>query len=252
MKRAEGSSKGRRRGVVVAFAALIAFGGAGLAGCSQSYKADTYAADGVLRTNKVERGVIIGFREVKIRANGTVGAVTGGAMGGILGSQSGTFGVNAALGTVGGTTLGGILGTTIEHVTGDTIGWEYIVQKKDGELLSVTQQDDAAVPIGQKVLIITGVQSRLVPDYSVSIDPAPAKPTPLVTSEPPPAVAPAVPPPTDPAPAAASGASSTTPAAPSAPAPSVSSEPSPAPEARAPEPAPEQGIPPASRTTAPQ
>nr|WP_188259173.1 hypothetical protein [Azospirillum tabaci] len=144
-----------------------------LAGCTPNYSPNTYAASATQQANKVERAVVIGFRQVKISTNGTVGAVTGGAAGGVLGSQSGTFGINAALGAVGGTAIGGLIGTSIEHVTGDTTGWEYIVRKPDGELLSVTQREEKPIEIGQKVLVIAGSQARIVADYSADPTPAP-------------------------------------------------------------------------------
>ena len=145
-----------------------------LAGCAPNYSPNTYAASATQQANKVERAVVIGFRQVKISTNGTIGAVTGGAAGGVLGSQSGTFGINSALGAVGGTAIGSLLGTSIEHVTGDTTGWEYIVRKPDGELLSLTQKEEKPIEIGQQVLVITGSQARIVADYSAAPDPAPA------------------------------------------------------------------------------
>ncbi|WP_395455728.1 hypothetical protein ACHMW5_11425 [Azospirillum melinis] len=138
----------------------------GLAGCTSDYSPNTYASSAVQQANKVEPGIVVGFRQVAISANGTVGAVSGGAAGGILGAQVGTGGMNAALGTVGGTAIGGLLGTAMEHIAGDTNGWEYIVRKSNGELLSLTQKEPQPLPIGQKVLVITGSQARIVPDYS--------------------------------------------------------------------------------------
>lgn len=158
----------------VSFCLFIAAAG-GLAGCTSDYSPNTYASNAVQQANKVEPGVVVGFRQVAISANGTVGAVSGGAAGGILGAQVGTGGMNAALGTVGGTAIGGLLGTAMEHIAGDTTGWEYIVRKSNGDLLSLTQKEPQPLPIGQKVLVITGSQARIVPDYSTPADPAPAK-----------------------------------------------------------------------------
>lgn len=149
---------------------------AALVGCAPDYSPNTYASNAVQQANKVEPAVVIGYRQVKISASGTVGAVSGGAAGGILGAQADTSGIFSALGGVGGTIVGGIVGTTIEHTAGDTVGWEYIVRKPNGDLLSVTQREPAPIPIGQKVLVITGNQARIVPDYSVALDPpAPAE-----------------------------------------------------------------------------
>ncbi|WP_448191773.1 hypothetical protein [Azospirillum sp. sgz301742] len=167
---------------------LLAVGLAGVAGCTPNYSPNTYAAGAVQQANKVETAIVVGFRQVAISANGTVGAVTGGAAGGVLGSQSSTFGVNSALGAVGGTAIGSLLGTAVEHVTGDTKGWEYIVRKPDGTLLSVTQHEEKPIALGQKVLVITGSQARIVPDYSVAPEPAPAS-APAPSQDPTPAPA---------------------------------------------------------------
>jgi outer membrane lipoprotein SlyB len=147
-----------------------------LVGCAPDYSPNTYGGNAVQQANKVEPAVVVGFRQVRITAGGTVGAVAGGAAGGVLGAQADASGIVSALGAVGGTVVGGLVGTTIEHVAGDTTGWEYIVRKSNGDLLSVTQREPAPIPLGQKVLVITGTQARIVPDYSVALDPAPASP----------------------------------------------------------------------------
>lgn len=152
---------------------FIAISVAASVGCKPDYSPNTYAANAVQQANKVEAGVVVGFRQVAISANGTVGAVTGGAAGGILGSQAGGSGISTALAAVGGTAVGSIVGTTVEHASGDTTGWEYIVRKPNGDLLSVTQREPQPLPIGQKVLLITGNQARVIPDYSVAVEPTP-------------------------------------------------------------------------------
>src|SRR5882724_8166734 len=137
------------------------------AGCTPDYSPNTYASSAVQQANKVEPAIVVGFRQVEISANGTVGAVSGGAAGGILGAQADSGGITAALGGVGGAIIGSLVGTGIEHATSDTTGWEYIVRKPNGEMLSVTQREKTPIPLGQKVLVITGNQARIVPDYLV-------------------------------------------------------------------------------------
>lgn len=146
-----------------------------LSGCGGNYSANTYAAAAVQQANKVERGVIVGFREVAVTAEGTIGAVTGGAAGGIAAAQSPVGPVTRAFTALGGTLVGGLIGTATEHAVADTKAWEYIVREPSGELISVTQTDPAPLPIGQSVLVITGKQARIVPDYTVTF-PEPAKP----------------------------------------------------------------------------
>jgi outer membrane lipoprotein SlyB len=144
---------------------------AALGGCAPEYSPNVYASNAVQQANKVEPAIVVGFRQVKISASGTVGVVSGGAAGGILGAQTDVSGVNSALGALGGTIVGGVVGSTFEHTTGDTTGWEYIVRKPNGEMLSVTQRERTPIPLGQKVLVIAGNQARIVPDYSVTVDP---------------------------------------------------------------------------------
>ena len=148
-------------------AALLA-----VAGCSPDYSANSYSSNAVQQANKVDQAVVIGRRLVGVTSGGTVGAVTGGAAGGIAGSQVGN-GVTSAFGALGGSVVGGLVGSAVEKTTGETHAYEYIVRKPAGELLSVTQQDAKPLEIGQRVLVIAGNQARIVPDYTVQIDPAP-------------------------------------------------------------------------------
>jgi len=139
--------------------------------------------------------VLVGVRPVKVSAEGTVGTVTGSAAGGIVGTQTAT-GVASAFGALGGAVVGGLAGSAIEHSVGDVRAWEYIVRKEDGELLSVTQQDHVALALGQKVLVIAGLQARVVPDYTVAIAPPPPPPTPVeVAPAPAPVIVETLPPP---------------------------------------------------------
>ena len=138
-----------------------------LAGCAPSYSPNTYSSNAVQLANKVEAGAIIGFREVQISANGSIGAVTGGAVGGVLGAEY----ANSALIAVTGTTVGGMVGNALEHAARDTTGWEYIIRKDNNDMLSVTQRERAPLGLGQRVLVIMGPQARVVPDYSVPQEP---------------------------------------------------------------------------------
>ena len=140
---------------------------AALAGCGPDYSPNTYSTAAVQQANKVDQGVIAGYREVAIRADGTVGAITGGAAGGVLGAQAPDGGVITALSAIGGTLIGGLVGTGVEHVADDTKAFEYIVRKPGGDLISVTQRDTTPLEVGLKVLVIEGKQARIVPDYSV-------------------------------------------------------------------------------------
>lgn len=142
---------------------------AGLAGCASNYSPNTYSSTAVQQANPVDQGVVVGAREVGVSADTTVGAVTGAAAGGVAGSQVGG-GVTSAFGAIGGGLLGGLAGSAAQHVEGDAQAYEYIVRKKNGDLISVTQQDTQELRIGEHVLVIAGKQARIVADYTVPVD----------------------------------------------------------------------------------
>ena len=157
----------------------------GLAGCGGDYSPNTYAPNAVQQAAKVDQGVIVGIRAVDITSNGALGAATGAAAGGIVGSQAPGGGMTAAIGAVGGSLVGGLIGTTAEHVSSDSTAYEYVVRKKSGELVSVTQKDQVPLHLGQAVLVIAGPQARVVVDYTMpEMAAPPAKPAAEATKPP--------------------------------------------------------------------
>ena len=154
-----------------------------LAGCKANYSANTYAANAAQEEAAVQRGTIVGVRQVMISADGTIGAATGGAVGGVAGSQVAGAPLVTALGAIGGGLVGGIGGAAAAHVVADTKGWEYIVDEEPGDkLVSVTQTSKMPLPIGLHVLVIADAQqARIVPDYTVQLAAAPPAVKPAVT-----------------------------------------------------------------------
>ena len=132
-----------------------------LAGCGDSYTPDTYATRAVQQANKVEQGIIVGVRRVNISAEGSTGAATGAAAGAVVGAQAPGGSLTAALGGVGGALVGGLFGKAAESVAVDAPAFEYVVQTRRGELISVTQREDKALVVGQKILVIAGTQARV-------------------------------------------------------------------------------------------
>jgi len=197
-----------RTGLAIGMAALSCVL---LGGCTPDYSPNTYASNAAQQANKVNQGVIVGVRAVQISADTTLATATGGAAGGIVGSGFGE-GAGSAVGAVAGTVAGGVVGNVVGHAAGDTNGFEYIVKKSNGDLLSVTQKDPQPLGIGAHVLLIEGPQARIIPDYTVpvmveALHPEEAKPGTTAKSEPPATPLGTVPP------AAAATAQSTTPAA---------------------------------------
>jgi outer membrane lipoprotein SlyB len=140
-----------------------------LAGCARDFSPNTYGTQAVQQANKVNQGVVIGVRKVDIKGDSATGAATGAAAGGIIGSNVGK-GTASALSTLAGTVSGGLIGATAEQAAENTWGYEYIVKRGNGDLLSVTQHDEKPLAIGTKVLLIEGAQARIVPDYTVQLE----------------------------------------------------------------------------------
>ena len=142
-----------------------------LIACGDRYSPDTYATRAVQQANKVEPGVVVGVRKVQISAEGSTGAAAGAAAGGVLGAQTPGGGIGQALGGVGGALVGGLIGKATESAAVDTPAYEYVVRTEKDDLLSVTQTDTVPLALAQKVLVITGNQARIVPDYTVATGP---------------------------------------------------------------------------------
>jgi len=137
--------------------------------CGSRFSADEYSARAVQQANPVQQGVIAGSRRVAIAAGGEAGAAAGAAAGGVLGSAAAAGNsVSGALGAVGGALVGGLVGSAAERSSANTDAVEYLVRRNDGELVSVTQRDAVPIPLGTRVLVITGNQARVVPDYTGS------------------------------------------------------------------------------------
>ena len=155
-----------------------------LAACAPDYSPDSYASRAVQQANKVDQGVVVGFRAVQISADGTAGAAAGAAAGGVAGTRVGGGDITSAFAGIGGGLIGGLWGTAVEKSVGTTNGFEYIVRRTNGEMVSVVQRDETPLAIGQKVLVIAGAQARIVADYTVPVDPQPATAAPTAPATP--------------------------------------------------------------------
>jgi outer membrane lipoprotein SlyB len=160
--------------------------------CGPDYSPDTYSGNAVQQANKVEQGIVVGVRAVMISADAGLSSATGAAAGGIAGAQV-AGGAVGALSALGGSVAGGVAGNVVGHAAGDADGFEYIVRKPGGDMLSVTQKDASPLGIGAHVLIIEGPQARIVPDYTAPIEVQPLHPAAEPATQPkaePPAAAP--------------------------------------------------------------
>ena len=147
-----------------------------LAACGNRYSPDEYNTRAVQQANRASQGVVVGFRAVRVSSDGATGAAAGAAAGGAVGGAVGAPDrVACAVGAVGGARGGGLLGTAAERATASADAFEYIVRKSNGDLVSVTQRDLVALPVGARVLVIEGAQARIVADYTQPVPGAPVQ-----------------------------------------------------------------------------
>lgn len=127
-----------------------------------------------------DTGRVVSIREIPLQGAGGGGGGNGAVWGGLLGAGSGaTIGaitsnslggalVGALLGAVG----GAIAGTIADGQRGSGRGIEVIVQRDDGQRVTIAQQDDGDVQLGDRVQIIQNRQgvAQAVRDPSVRQD----------------------------------------------------------------------------------
>jgi outer membrane lipoprotein SlyB len=113
-----------------------------------------------------ETGRVVSIREVGLQGAGTGGGGNGAFIGGLLGAAGGaTVGaitsqslgggiVGALLGAVG----GAIAGTIADGQRGAGRGIEVVVQRDDGQKITVAQRDDGDIQLGDRVQIVQNRQ----------------------------------------------------------------------------------------------
>lgn len=149
----------------ISIIAIFSLGLGVLSGCTDSFNTSTYQAGDVGQANRVVPARVVSMRFVRIDNNSGVGGLTGAVVGGVAGSAIGGGSRANIIGAVGGAVVGGLLGNAVEKGVRKNQGIEYVLKSRQtGDLLTVTQLQDINLQVGQKVLIIYGRQTRVVPD----------------------------------------------------------------------------------------
>ena len=138
------------KGIVVSAAAAVL-----LFGCVSQKTGDVYTRDEALREQSVRRATVESVRPVKIEGTRSgVGAVAGGAVGGIAGSTVGT-GKTSNVAAVAGALGGGLAGQALEEGVTRKNGVEITVRLDNGEVRAIVQDDSEKFFTGQKVRLLT-------------------------------------------------------------------------------------------------
>jgi len=135
-----------------------------LCGCVHNVSPNTYTHEEVGVASRVNKGVIISKRVIKIESTSGVGGLAGAAGGAAAGSSIGGSAAANVAGAVGGAVAVGVVGHEIDKAVNRRTGYEYIIKLDEGKTISVAQERSVQLAIGQRVLIIYGAMTRIVPD----------------------------------------------------------------------------------------
>lgn len=132
------------------------------AGCAnQTLTGNTYSGDQVRQTQTVQRGTVTEVRSIDIaaRQNG-LGALTGGALGGIAGSKNGVTGSDkSAASAIVGIVIGGLVGNAIDKNLSTLKGQEITIVLTSGVEIAISQEiDEKEGPfiVGERVRVLNG------------------------------------------------------------------------------------------------
>lgn len=147
-------------------AAVLSVSVLALTGCAnQSASGSVYTYGQAQQEQIVRYGTVVSVRPIIIQSAQTsgVGAVAGGALGGVAASSIGG-GSGRVLASIGGALLGGLAGNAIENQVNKTQGLEITVRLDNGETRVIAQANDIALGSGQRVQVISGAgPARVVP-----------------------------------------------------------------------------------------
>ena len=134
-----------------------------LVSCAQDINNDSYQLSSVGDANRVGQGVIVDVREVQIQGDSQAGALTGGLAGGVMASTIGR-GSGSVLASVGGALLGSLIGGITQKELSEQKALQYIVRLTDGNLITVIQGMKNRFAVGQRVFVLYGKETHLIPD----------------------------------------------------------------------------------------
>ena len=117
------------------------------------------------KINTVKYGTLVAAEPVKIKGEDDgLGAITGGLLGAVIGCGEGIFDDEcrdtvAVVGAIG----GAIIGNAVASRLGDHNGFQYVVDIDDSdEDISIVQSGDQQIPIGSKVTVSIGTNTRII------------------------------------------------------------------------------------------
>ncbi len=135
-----------------------------VAGCAGNISPNTYDSSEIGVASKVVHGRIIAKRAVNIDNHTGAGGLAGATAGAAAGTMAGHNAATGVIGAVGGAVVGGVVGHGVDKAVNRHRGYEYIIKLRNGSTVSIVQAEDLNVHVNQRVLIIYGAKTRIIPD----------------------------------------------------------------------------------------
>ncbi|PHV11380.1 hypothetical protein [Chitinimonas sp. BJB300] len=135
-----------------------------LTGCASDRSANVYNPSEAMSESRVRTGVVESVRPVKIQSDSDLGKIIGAIIGGVAaGGNVGKGKGSIVSGTIG-AAVGGAAGNAIGKQANSKDALEIVLQMDSGEVISIVQEPDVPMAVGQKVRVISqGRVSRVVP-----------------------------------------------------------------------------------------
>lgn len=135
-----------------------------LAACKTNVSPTSYSVGSVGQVNRTVAAKVISVRPVEINGTTGAGGTVGGAIGATAGSGIGHGDRANVAGAIAGAVVGAVAGAAIEQSATRQSGFEYVVQTENDNLMTIVQGANPTFAVNDKVLVLYGAPSRLIPD----------------------------------------------------------------------------------------
>lgn len=114
----------------------------------------------------IEKGRILEMTPVNVAGDAAIGTLAGAGIGGAAGSMVGGNTAVNIIGGIAGAVVGGMIGSATEQAITKDKAYEFIIEKSNGQMISVVQSNELNLRPGDLVLInridgTTRIRSRL-------------------------------------------------------------------------------------------
>lgn len=144
----------------------VVLGSVLLSACGIGNTNTTYQSYQVGSQGVIEKGRIIEMTPVQIAGNSGVGTLAGAGIGAAAGSMLGGNTAINIIGGIAGAVVGGVAGSATEKAITKDQAYEFVIEKSNGQLISVVQSNELNLRPGDNVLInringTTKIRSRI-------------------------------------------------------------------------------------------